>query len=98
MTDTDLQMLLDEYRAEVAALRTALQRVKRNRKRTVALIETRIVDGHARWIITAPTHGEERLIADAVGEHISKDVGNALRLVNVIFTGSSRKEEDQIPQ
>ena len=84
--------LLTEYRAEVQALRTLLRLLERTKKRTAALIECRIVDGYARWIVTAPTVGAERLIADAVGEHIARQVGEAFKLVDIVMTGSSREE------
>ena len=89
--------LLTEYRAEVHALRTVLQRMEKTKKQTAALIECRIVDGYARWIVTAPTVGAERLIGDAVGEHIARHVGEAFKLVDIVMTGSSREEDPDGP-
>ena len=85
--------LLTEYRAELRALRILLHRMEKTKKRTAALIECRIVDGYARWIVTAPTVGAERLIGDTVGEHIARQVGEAFKLVDIVSTGSSREEK-----
>ena len=79
---------------EVHALRTVLQSMEHSKKCTAALVECHIVDGYARWLVTAPTVGAERLIADALGEHIARHVGEAFKLVSVLMTGSSREEPD----
>ncbi len=92
MTCENCGPLLEEYRAEIKALRLVLGAVQERKKASGALIECVVSKDAAQWIVTCAESRTERLFADAVGQHIAKELGNAFRLVGIVMTGSSRTD------
>lgn len=88
-----MEQTIDELRYENEALKTLMRAMREKKRVTAAMVELTTTKGKASWIVTCPWPTLEREIGEAIGMHIAKEIGQAVRLTTLFFTGTSIAEQ-----